>query len=359
VRSRSSYWVVRVLTALLSLGVAGPSIPAFAEPSSASTAAKGKTTAKKKTVPRSKTTRARYSRSAARARRARLARARAVARIRTMREAMTPQFKTDETGALVPDIRAAAAIVFNPETGQVLFAENAQDRRSIASITKVMTAVVFLEDNPDLSQQYLIERGDVRAASTTFLRAGESVRGEDLLHLTLIASDNAAARALARNSHGGTTDFISRMNQKALELGLENTAFTDPSGLHADNVSSAFDLSRLITFAVSDERIGPIMRKADYSVSTSRRTVTIHNTNRLLGGDMDVRGGKTGFIYKAGYCLATLLKLPQGDQVAVVVLGARNNALRFMETKHIFNWLNEKASGILTAKPPAPPTLPQ
>jgi D-alanyl-D-alanine carboxypeptidase len=76
--------------------------------------------------------------------------------------------------------------------------------------------------------------------------------------------------------------------------------------------------------------------------------VTIHNTNRLLGGDLDVRGGKTGFIYKAGYCLATLLKMPQGDQVSVVVLGARNNALRFMETKHIFNWL---AGTDLLAKP--------
>jgi serine-type D-Ala-D-Ala endopeptidase (penicillin-binding protein 7) len=354
VRSKSSFWVVRVLTALLSLGVAGPSIPAFAETSSSASAAKGKTTAKKKTVSRSKTTRSRYSRSAARARRARLARARAAARIRSMREAMTPQFKTDASGAVVPDIRAAAAIVLNPETGEVLFAENAQDKRSIASITKVMTAVVFLEDNPDLSQEYVIDRGDVRAASTTFLRAGERVRGEDLLHLTLIASDNAAARALARNSHGGTTDFVDRMNQKALELGLENTAFTDPSGLHAENVSSAFDLSRLIAFAASDERIGPVMRKADYTVSTSRRTVTVHNTNRLLGGEMDVRGGKTGFIYKAGYCLATLLKLPQGDQVAVVVLGARNNALRFMETKHIFNWVNEKTSGIL-GKPPVQP----
>jgi D-alanyl-D-alanine endopeptidase (penicillin-binding protein 7) len=353
VRRNSSLWVVRVLTALVSLGVAGPCIPASAETSPAS-ASQTKTTSKK-TVTRAKTstkaTTRRYSSSAARARRARLARARAAARMRALREAMTPRFKTDASGALVPDIRAAAAIVFNPETGQVLFAENAQDKRSIASITKVMTAIVFLEDNPDLSQQYLIERGDVRAASTTFLRAGEWVRGEDLLHLTLIASDNAAARALARNSHGGSEDFVQRMNQKAIELGLESTAFADPSGLLPENISSAYDLSRLIAFAASDERIGPVMRKTDYSLMTSRRTVTIHNTNRLLGGDMDVRGGKTGFIYKAGYCLATLLKMPQGEQVSVVVLGARNNTLRFMETKHIVNWLNDKASGIFGKTP--------
>ena len=88
---------------------------------------------------------------------------------------MTPRYKTDVNGALVPDIRAAAAIVFNPETGQVLWEENAQDKRSIASITKVMTAVVFLEDNPDLSQEITIERSDVYAASTTYLRANERI----------------------------------------------------------------------------------------------------------------------------------------------------------------------------------------
>ena len=91
-----------------------------------------------------------------------------------LREAMTPRFRTDAiTGALVPDVRAAAAIIFNPETGEVLWQENAQDKRSIASITKVMTAVVFLEDNPDLSQEITVERSDIYAASTTYLRANE------------------------------------------------------------------------------------------------------------------------------------------------------------------------------------------
>jgi D-alanyl-D-alanine endopeptidase (penicillin-binding protein 7) len=331
---------------LLSLGIAGPAGIAAAETATASSAQK--TTARKPAA-KSKTRtsgKSRYTSRISRSRRARLARARAAARLRALREALIPQFKTDASGALIPDIRAAAAIVFNPETGQVLFEENAQDKRSIASITKVMTAVVFLEDDPDLTQSIVIDRSDVRAASTTYLKTGETVGVEDLLHLTLIASDNAAARALARNSHGGTDTFVQRMNQKAIELGLENTTFADPSGLKVENVSSAYDLSRLIVFAASNERIGPIMRKADHKLTTSRRSITIHNTNRLLGGDVDVRGGKTGFIHQAGYCLATLLRLPQGDQVAVVVLGARNNTLRFMETRHIFNWLNEKAQGI-------------
>ena len=296
-----------------------------------------------------------YSAAASNARKARLARARAaarareLARMRSLQEAMTPRYKTDANGELVPDVRAAAAIIFNPANGQVLWEENAQDKRSIASITKVMTTVVFLEDNPDLSQEVTVERSDVYAASTTYLRANDRLTLDDVLHLVLIASDNAAARVLARVSHGGTASFVERMNEKALELGLENTSFTDPSGLNPANISSAYDLSRLISFASSDERVAPIMRTATYTVHTSRRAINIHSTNRLVMEGVDVVGGKTGFISKAGYCLATLLRLPQGNQVAVVVLGARSNPGRFWETRHLFNWLSEKA-GVVFGK---------
>ncbi len=140
------------------------------------------------------------------------------------------------------------------------------------------------------------------------------------------------------------------MNEKAIELGLENTAFADPSGLNPANVSTAYDLSRLISYASADERIASIMRMQHYTVSTSRRTIRINNTNKLLGGsEMDVMAGKTGFINKAGYCLATLLRLPQSlPPVAVVVLGAKSNAGRFWETRHLFNWLSSKASDLLS-----------
>jgi D-alanyl-D-alanine endopeptidase (penicillin-binding protein 7) len=91
--------------------------------------------------------------------------------------------------------------------------------------------------------------------------------------------------------------------------------------LFSDNVSSALDMAKLIAFASSDARIAPIMQKSNYTLATSRRTITVHNTNRLVGSEVAVQGGKTGFIRSAGYCLATMLKLPQGDPVAVVVLG--------------------------------------
>ncbi|HWQ00261.1 MAG TPA: serine hydrolase, partial [Vicinamibacterales bacterium] len=276
------------------------------------------------------------------------ARAREAARLRALREAMTPRWRLDAQGSLVPDVRAAAAIVMNPETGEILYAANEKDQRSIASITKVMTALVFLEDEPDLSQQVTIVRSDTARASHTYLRVGERVRAEDLLHLALVASDNAAARALARTSHGGTEAFVRRMNEKALELGLEATAFADPSGLSPANVSSAYDVSRLIAHASNDERLAAIMRLPEYRVQTSRRSFTIRNTNQLLGGGYDVRGGKTGFIASAGYCFATMLRLPQGQPLSIVVLGARTNALRFFEVRHLVDWISRKFQNLFS-----------
>jgi len=343
VRRIRPLYVARLLALVLAPAIVTPS--AAAEPASRRAAS---------TQVRDK--RPTYSASASKARKSRLARARAAAhareqaRIQALREAMTPRYKTDPTGALVPDVRAAAAIIFSPETGQILWEENGQSKRSIASITKVMTAVVFLEDNPDLSREIVIERSDVYAASTTYLRVKDRITLDHVLHLALIASDNAAARVLARVSHGGYASFVERMNEKAIELGLESTTFADPSGLNPANISSAYDLSRLITFAAQDERISPIMRTAEFSVRTHRRAITIRNTNHLVrGGEVDVLGGKTGFITKAGYCLATLLRLPQSNhQVAVVVLGAASNNGRFWETRHLFDWLSTKAADIFT-----------
>ena len=286
-------------------------------------------------------------------RRQRAAAARVAAEQREIADTVTPRYKVDASGDLVPDLRAAAAIIYNPATKQILWEENSYDQRSIASITKVMTAAVFLENNPDLSQQVSVVQSDVYRASTTHLRQRDSLTTSDLLHLLLIASDNAAARALARVSPQGYDGFIERMNKKALELGLENTHYTDPSGLLSDDVSSAYDLARLIAYASADERISAIMQTSQYTVHAASRDISFRSTNHLLGRpDVEVLAGKTGFISKAGYCLATLLRLPQSGQgVAVVVLGARSNAGRFMETQNLFNWLAAKASVFATQTP--------
>ena len=216
-----------------------------------------------------------------------------------------------------------------------------------------MTATVFLENNPDLAEPVTVQRSDVFQASTTHLHANDKVTTDDLLHLLLIASDNAAARALARVSPLGSEGFIRRMNEKAEELGLESTHYADPSGLLSENVSSAYDMARLITHASQDERISSIMRTNEYTVYSGKRPITFHTTNHLLReGNVDVRAGKTGFITKAGYCLATVLRLQGSSQdVAVVVFGARSNAGRFMESRNLFNWVSSKASTLFAAKP--------
>ena len=302
-------------------------------------ATKSTTTAKKKA----------YSASTARARRAQLARARATARARELRELQTPRFRVDEFGREVPDVRAEAAIIYNPETGEVLWENHSKDQRSMASITKVMTAIVFLESETPVSTMVTVERSDVARASTTYLRAGFKLTAEDLLNLLLIGSDNAAARALARSSVLGYDAFIQRMNDKARELGLESTVYADPSGLLAENLSSAYDLARLIAYASADERVGAIMRKTSFSTHVGKRMITANSTNQIVrSGDIDVVGGKTGFISRSGYCLATLLRLPQSNQqVAFVVLGAKSNASRFWETRHLFNWMTSRTKALL------------
>ena len=245
-----------------------------------------------------------------------------------------------------PRIQAAAAMLFNPSTGEVLWEKNGFTARPIASITKVMTALVHLENQSDLALDVVISPQDAYRSSTTYLRRRERVTLEHLLHLALIGSDNVAARAIARTSRFGTDDFVERMNKKATELGLDETRFVDPSGLDEGNVSSPFDVARLVVRAASDLRISKIMRKPDYEFRTSRRRVRVRNTNRLVRGRYMIDGGKTGYIDEAGYCLAAVVSLPNGeDQLAVVVLGAGSNSRRFSEVRRLVEWaLNEGKS---------------
>jgi D-alanyl-D-alanine endopeptidase (penicillin-binding protein 7) len=345
---------VRLICLFVAVATFGVPAESLAAGQTKSTSTSRSTTTAKKRLTLSKQS----ATSTARSRRAAAARAKAAQVARQAREVAEPRFKLDESGALVPDVRAEAAIIYNPENGKVLWEENSQNQRSIASITKVMTAVVFLENNPDLTETVVVTPADVRAASTTYLRAGYVLTKSDVLHLMLIASDNAAARVLARVSPYGSEAFVRRMTEKARELGLANTSYADPSGLLSDNVSSAYDMAKLITYVSGDERIAGIMRKQYHSVAVGRQTIQVHSTNRLvMQGDVDVQAGKTGFISKAGYCLATLLKLPQGGpEVAVVVLGAKSNAGRFMETRHLFDWLSSKASEMLGTATPAATT---
>ena len=202
---------VRLICLFVAVATFGVPAESMAAGQTKSTSTSRSTTTAKKRLTLSKQS----ATSTARSRRAAAARAKASQVARQAREVAEPRFKLDESGALVPDVRAEAAIIYNPENGKVLWEENSQNQRSIASITKVMTAVVFLENNPDLTETVVVTPADVRAASTTYLRAGYVLTKSDVLHLMLIASDNAAARVLARVSPYGSEAFVSRMQDKA------------------------------------------------------------------------------------------------------------------------------------------------
>ena len=229
---------------------------------------------------------------------------------KVVKPTMAARVTVNADGDVRPDLRAAAAIVFDPETGTILYESNSTEQRSIALITKVMTASVFLESGIDMNQSVTILPVDTLHASLTYIRPYDVVTVDELLHLLLIASDNAAAQALARIAPLGTEKFIVRMNQKASELGLMQTEYVDTSGLLRGNVSTALDMAKLIVAVSSDDYIAMVMQIPQYSFRTeARRLVAFRSTDHLLQ-DVPVMAAKTGFTNPAGFCLASLLRLP-------------------------------------------------
>ena len=251
-------------------------------------------------------------RSARSSRKATLARAHAIATAREMADTVLPRYKVDASGDLVPDVRAAAAIIYNPETNQVLWEENSQAQRSIASITKVMTATVFLENNPDLTQPVTIDRSDVFQASTTHLRANDRL-GDD---------GRPAAPAADRVGQRRGARARARL---AVRLGRLRSPH-EREGRRARSAEHA--LRGPVRSAVRERLVG-LRHGAAHHARVGRRADRVGHADpgihRPHGeeprdhvpqhesparpADVDVRAGKTGFISKAGYCLATLLRL--------------------------------------------------
>ena len=237
---------------------------------------------------------------------------------------------------------ARSAIVVDPATGQILYEKNADASMPIASITKLMTVLVFLEARPNLDQIAEVTREDLSGAGHTRLRNREKVALRDLLHMSLMCSDNAATRVLVRESALPREDFLARMNQKALELGLTHTRYVEFTGLDERNVSTASDVARLLRAAADHPTIHNISITRSYEFRSTRpyasrdipRRHMVANTNRLLYGRYEVLGGKTGFIQESGYCLATWLRA-EGREMIAVVLGAPTNATRFADVMRL------------------------
>jgi len=237
----------------------------------------------------------------------------------------------------IPRLHVKAAYV-EDASGQVLFQKNPERVYSIASLTKLISAMVLLDTAPDWDRVVEIIPEDVRHSSRSHIRSREQIRVRDLMHASLMSSDNVATKALARSCGIDANEFVRRMNVKADSLGLSGAHFVEPTGLSEQNVATAQAVAKLLKAAAGNEIVSTIMQKEQYTFVSNRKVHRLVNTNRLLRSKWRVTAGKTGFIRESGYCLATNIQSPTGTEITAVLLGAPSNALRFAEARRILDW---------------------
>jgi D-alanyl-D-alanine endopeptidase (penicillin-binding protein 7) len=238
----------------------------------------------------------------------------------------------------IPRLHVKAAYVEDALSGRVLFQKNPERVYPIASLTKLITAMVFLETSPDWGRVVEVLPDDVKNSSRSRIRPREQIAVRDLIHATLMSSDNVATKALVRTCGLSREEFVHRMNLLADSMGLIGARFVEPTGLSEQNVATAQACARLLRAAANSEIVSAIMQKEQYSFTSNRKLHRIANTNRLLRSKWRVTAGKTGFIREAGYCLVTNVEAPTGIEITAVVLGAPSNALRFAEARRILDW---------------------
>ena len=245
-------------------------------------------------------------------------------------------------------IHARNAILVDPRTGDVLYAKRAERQVPIASLTKLMSAMVFLEQKPNLRRLVPVTAEARHGGGRTQLRIGERVQLGDLLHMSLMCSDNVATRVLVRESGLSHAAFIARMNRKARELGLGQTRFEEETGLSNRNVSTAAEVARLLHAAAHVPLVQDITTTREHAFTSETRDHVFRNTNRLLYGRRQVLGGKTGYISDAGWCFATWVRHDGRDLIAVV-LGAPTEATRFADAVRL---LDKAELATAQAEPP-------
>ncbi|HOZ36533.1 MAG TPA: serine hydrolase [bacterium] len=245
------------------------------------------------------------------------------------------------TGSFGPVIEAESALVLDVKTDKILYQKNGFKARPIASITKLMTALVFLENNKNWDRKIKIGQDDKSNGGKVVWQLGEEVELRDLFKVALIGSVNSAAYELARATELSYDDFVARMNSKAKELGLKNSFFTEPTGLDQGNRATATDVAKLIKFALQAEEIKEALTMTDYIFkNTSGKSHKIVNTNKLLKSYLTIVGGKTGYTEEAGFCLANMVRgQGNGGDIVVVILGARSEEERFQQNKFLSQWV--------------------
>jgi D-alanyl-D-alanine carboxypeptidase len=241
-----------------------------------------------------------------------------------------------------PDVAAKSAAVLSDDGHLWLNIKEDKRRQPIASITKLMTALVFLDHNPGWEKSYTIKREDLVDGGKVNLFLGETILVKDLFNATLVASDNGATLALARSTNLSDSEFVAAMNDKAHSLGLMQTEFSDPIGLNNDNLSNVKDVARLGQIAFDRADIAAAVALSDYSFTTAQGQLkNLESTDWLLAGnvgEIEALGGKTGYTEQAGYCFVGRFRDSQGRSVIVAVLDAGTKNDRFRQARLLATW---------------------
>jgi len=241
-------------------------------------------------------------------------------------------------------VSAQSGMVVDSASGAVLWEKNSTAPRSIASITKLMTALVFVQHNPGWRSLVTIAAADNREGGKAFFVPGDVITLEDLFAATLVGSVNSGAVTLVRISGLTESEFVAEMNAQAAALGMADSHFVEPTGLDNNNVATAADVAKLLRTAMAVPAIAQVVRQPQAAITLadgSRRSIS--STNWLLNSFVNrppyrIVGGKTGYTEQAGYCLAMAVER-EGRQIYSVMLGSADIASRFDDTKGIIDWV--------------------
>ena len=260
--------------------------------------------------------------------------------------------QTDSTAAIASTLMldgtklklaSANALVLDATAGQPVYAKGADTVTPIASVTKLMTAMVVLDAGLPLDETIAVGMADLDLlkGSHSRLRLGSELSRQEMLRLALMASENRAASSLARHYPGGITAFVVAMNEKAHTLGMTNTHFSDPTGLSSDNVSTANDLARMVRAAADYDLIRQFTTTPSHyvEVQPTGQVLGYNNTNALVrAGQWDITVSKTGFIREAGKCLVMLANIASRPMV-IVLLDSYGQLTRIADANRVKYWL--------------------
>lgn len=242
-------------------------------------------------------------------------------------------------------LKSSVAMVVNQDTKEVYFEKNPSVSLPIASITKLMTAMVVLDSKLPLDETIVINAEDVHIYAKSRLAGGTVLTREEALLLALMSSENRAAYTLGRNYPGGTPAFVDAMNRKAKEIGMDHSHFADPTGLMSENVASAEDLTRMLNAAYQYKMIREFSTWPDLTMVIANRPQKFLNTNRLVrSGDMNIGLQKTGFINAAGKCLVMQARV-NNTPLLLVFLDSVGTQSRFADAVRVRDWYERMPSG--------------